>query len=186
MRSTLVRTDRYNRVAIAFHWSIAALIVLNLWLGLAHESLPKDWQVMPVHKSIGITILVLTLGRIAWRLAHPVPPLPGDLTTWERVAANLSHALLYVFMLAMPLTGWAMVSGTKRYPLKWFGLFDLPYLPVSDTVSELGHDAHDLLGWGLIALLAVHVGAALRHHFLLRDNVLARMTPGVRAPDAIT
>ena len=137
---------------------------------------------MPVHKAVGITVLVLTLGRIAWRLAHPAPPLPGDLKPWERAAANASHVALYAFMLAMPLTGWAMVSGAKRRPLEWFGLFDIPYLPVSDALSDIGRQAHELLGWGLIALLIVHVGAALRHHFLLRDNVLARMTPGVTEP----
>lgn len=182
MRSTLIRTDRYTRVAIAFHWVIAALIVFNLWLGLARGSLPRDWQVMPVHKAVGITILALTLGRIAWRLAHPAPPLPATLTRRERIAANASHLLLYGFMLAMPLTGWLMVSGTKRRPLEWFGLFDIPYLPVPPVLADFGHDAHEWLGWGLIALLLVHVGAALRHHVVLRDNVLARMTPGVKVP----
>lgn len=87
MRSATIRTERYTRVAIAFHWVIAALIVFNLWLGLAHDSLPKDWQVMPVHKAVGVTVLVLTLGRIAWRLAHPAPPLPSDLKPWQRAAA---------------------------------------------------------------------------------------------------
>lgn len=182
MASAGFRGERYSRVAIAFHWVIAALIVFNLWLGLAHDSLPKDWQVMPVHKAVGITVLVLTLGRIAWRLTHPAPPLPSDLTPWERLAANASHVLLYAFMLAMPLTGWAMSSGPKRRPLTWFGQFDIPYLPVSATTADFGRDAHGVLGWGLIALLLVHIGAALRHHFLLRDNVLARMTPGVSAP----
>ena len=182
MRSTLVRTDRYSRVAIAFHWTIAALIVFNLWLGLAHEALPKGWQVMPVHKSIGLTVLALTLGRIGWRLAHPAPPLPGDLRPWERLAAKASHLLLYALMLALPLTGWAMSSGPKRYPLSWFGLVDVPYLPMSADAAKLGHDAHGLFGWAMIALLLLHVGAALRHHFVLRDNVLARMTPGVPAP----
>ena len=186
MRSTQIRTDRYTRVAIAFHWAIALLIGLNLWLGLGAGALPKDWPAMPVHKAVGITVLALTLGRIAWRLMHPAPPLPADLKPWERLAARGSHFALYGFMLAMPLTGWAMVSGAKRRPLEWFGLFDIPYLPVSDAVSGFGHDAHELLGWGLIALLAVHVAAALRHHFLLRDNVLARMMPGVRPPGTRT
>ena len=135
MRSALIRTDRYTRVAIAFHWVIAALIVFNLWLGLAHDSLPRDWQVMPVHKSVGLTVLVLTLARIAWRLAHPAPPLPADLQPWERIAANASHFLLYAFMLAMPLTGWMMVSGPKRRPLEWFFQFDVPYLPVSSGAA---------------------------------------------------
>ena len=182
MQSAMTATDRYSRGAIAFHWVIAALIVFNLWLGLTHDSLPKDWQVMPVHKAVGITILVLTLARIGWRFTHPAPPLPPGVKLWERTAAHISHFLLYVFMLLMPLSGWAMVSGPKRRPLEWFGLFDIPYLPVSPGVSEFGHDLHGLLGRGFVALILLHVAAALRHHFLLRDNVLARMTPGVGAP----
>lgn len=186
MRSTLNRTDRYTRVAIAFHWTIAALVVLNLSLGLGRGLLPRGWPVMPVHKAVGITVLVLTLGRIAWRLAHPAPPLPGSVQPWERAAATLSHIALYSLMLALPLSGWAMVSGGKRRPLEWFGLFDIPYLPVSDAVAAAGNTAHGVFGWAMIALVALHVAAALRHHFLLRDNVLARMTPGVNPPGALS
>lgn len=186
MRSALTHTDRYTRVAIVLHWVIAALIVFNLWLGLAHDSLPRNWQVMPLHKSVGLTVLALTIARIGWRLAHPVPPLPGDLKPWEKAVANASHFLLYALMLAIPLTGWMMVSGPQRRPLQWFSLFDVPYLPLSAAAADFGHEAHELLGWGMIALLVLHVGAALRHHFLLRDQVFARMTPGVipRGPAA--
>lgn len=182
MRSALVQTERYNRTAIALHWVTAVLILFNLWLGLAHDSLPSDWKVMPAHKAVGITVLALTLVRIGWRLAHSAPPAPTDVPAWQGMAAKASHFLLYAFLLFMPLTGWAMVSGSKRRPLEWFGLFDIPYLPVSDAVAGFGHEAHELLGWGMIGLLVVHVAAALRHHFLLRDNVLARMTPGVATP----
>lgn len=178
----MTATERYSRGAIAFHWAIAALVLFNLWLGLAHDSLPKDWQVMPVHKAVGITVLALTLARIGWRFAHPAPPLPAHMSALERTAAKVSHFLLYAFMLAMPLSGWAMVSGPKRRPLEWFGLFDIPYLPVPESVASLGHDLHELLGWGFLALILVHVGAALRHHFLLRDNVLMRMLPGESQP----
>ena len=174
--------ERYSRGAIAFHWTIAALIIFNLWLGIAHDSLPKDWKVMPVHKAVGVTVLILTLARIGWRMAHPVPPMPTHMPAWERAAANASHFLLYAFMLIMPLSGWAMVSGVKRRPLEWFGLFDIPYLPVSQGVADIGHEVHEILGWGFVALIVVHIAAALRHHFLLRDNVLARMLPGVSAP----
>lgn len=182
----MTTAERYSRGAIAFHWSIAALIIFNLWLGLAHDSLPDDWKVMPVHKAVGVTILVLTVARIGWRFAHPAPPLPAHMPAWERLAANASHFVLYAFMLIMPLSGWAMVSGAKRRPLEWFGLFDIPYLPVSDGVAGLGHEVHELLGWGFVALILLHAGAALRHHFLLRDNVLVRMLPGgsARSPRA--
>ncbi len=139
-------SERYSRGAIVLHWLIAALIIINLWLGLVGDTLPKDWAVMPVHKAIGITVLVLTLVRLGWRLAHPVPPLPATTKPWERMAARASHFLLYAFMLIMPLSGWAMVSGPKRRPLEWFGMFNLPYLPVSPGVADLGHEVHELLG----------------------------------------
>lgn len=182
----MTTAERYSRGAIAFHWSIAALIIFNLWLGLAHDSLPDDWKVMPIHKAVGVTILILTLARIGWRFGHPAPPLPAHMPAWERLAANVSHFVLYAFMLIMPLSGWAMVSGVKRRPLEWFGLFDIPYLPVSEGVAHLGHEVHEVLGWGFVALILLHAGAALRHHFLLRDNVLVRMLPAgsARSPRA--
>lgn len=182
MRSAVTRSGRYTSVAIAFHWAIAALIAFNLWLGLAHESLPRDWRVMPIHKSIGLTVLALTLGRIVWRLTHPAPPLPATTRPWERLAAHASHLAFYVLMLALPLSGWALVSGPERRPLQWFGLVDVPYLPVSAGASDTADRLHGLFGWAMLGLIALHVAAALRHHFLLRDDVLARMTPGVKAP----
>jgi cytochrome b561 len=182
LRSALVTTDRYTRVAIALHWSIAALILFNLWLGLAHGSLPREWQVMPVHKAVGITVLALTLARIAWRLTHLAPAVPLDTPRWQRAAAHLSHYGLYAFMLIMPLTGWAMVSGAEtRRPLTWFFLFDIPYLPVSKAVAGVTRNAHELFGWLMLSLVALHVAAALWHHFFHRDTVLARMTPLLRA-----
>ena len=183
MRSALTRTDRYTRVAIALHWLIAALILFNLWLGLAHDSLPRDWKVMPVHKAVGITVLALTLVRIGWRIAHPAPPLPDTVPRWERLAAHANHFGFYALMLLIPLTGWAMVSGTdKRRPLDWFGVFDIPYLPVSNAVGGVGHELHEVLGWLMIALIVLHVAAALKHHFVSRDAVLTRMLPFVRPP----
>lgn len=178
MPATMTPAERYSHGAIALHWIIAALIIFNLWLGIAHDSLPKDWKVMPVHKAVGITVLVLTLARIGWRMAHPVPPMPATTPTWQRAAAHVSHFLLYAFMLIMPLSGWMMVSGAKRRPLDWFGLFDIPYLPISDGAAGIGHEVHEILGWGFVALIIVHAAAAMHHHFLLRDNVLVRMLPG--------
>jgi cytochrome b561 len=167
---------RYHGVAIAFHWTIAALIIANLAIGLLHESLLKG--TMGLHKSIGLTVLVLTLGRVAWRLAHRPPPLPGNIAPLERGVAHATHWTLYLLMLAMPLTGWAMVSGGPvRRPLAWFGLFDVPYLPVAPATSDAAGNAHGLLGWLMLALVVLHVAAALRHRFVLKDQVLARMLP---------
>lgn len=167
---------RYHGVAIAFHWTIALLIIANLAIGLLHESLLKG--TMGLHKSIGLTVLILTFGRVAWRLAHRPPPLPGNIAPLERGAAHAVHWALYALMLAMPLTGWAMVSGGPvRRPLNWFGLFDVPYLPVGPATSDSAGETHELLAWLMIALVVIHVAAALRHRFILKDQVLARMLP---------
>lgn len=171
------RTDRYSTVAIWLHWIIAVLVLVNLAVGLLHDAVPalKAW--MPGHKSIGITVLGLTLVRIAWRLGHRPPALPVDMPALEKGAAHAAHWALYALLLAMPLTGWMMVSGAQRRPLDWFGLVDIPYLPVSPAVSGLGHNGHGLLGWVMLALVVIHIGAALRHHLILRDRILARMAP---------
>jgi len=136
---------------------------------------------MPAHKAIGITVLVLTLGRIGWRLGHRPPPLPPATPGWERLAAHAVHRLFYLLLMVLPLSGWAMVSGIRRNPLDWFGLFPIPYLPIPPSLAHLGHDAHGLIGFAMLGLVALHVAAALRHHFVLRDGVLSRMLPGTRA-----
>ncbi len=169
---------RYSTVAMWFHWVIAALVILNLAIGLLHDALPG--QSMPLHKSIGLTVLALTAARVAWRLGHRPPPLPAHTPGWERGAAHATHWLLYLLMIAMPVTGWLMVSGSaQRRPLDWFGLFDLPYLPVGAAAGGFGHEAHEILGWLMLALVVLHVGAALRHRLILRDRVLARMAPAL-------
>ncbi|URW76079.1 cytochrome b [Sphingomonas donggukensis] len=183
MRSAVVRTDRYSRGAIAFHWIIAVAILLNLWLGIAHDSLPRDWRVMPVHKAVGITVLMLSLARLAWRLGHRPPPLPLALPHWEKLTAKAAHWTLYALTIVIPLTGWMMVSnGNPPRPLDWFGLFPIPYLPVSKAVSGVSHEAHEILGWALLVLVVLHILAALRHHLILRDSTLVRMLPILRAP----
>lgn len=177
----LERGDRYSRGAIAFHWVTAALVLFNLWLGLFHDSLPREWKVMPVHKSVGVTILVLTLGRIAWRLTHKPPRLPDLMPAWEKIAARASHYILYALLLILPLTGWLLSSNPEKpRPIEWFFLFKLPVLPATPDIARAAHETHEILGVTMAVLVVIHVAAALRHHFLLRDRVLARMLPGVR------
>ncbi|KQN15863.1 Cytochrome B [Sphingomonas aurantiaca] len=171
------RPDRYSSVAIWFHWTIALLIILNLAVGLLHDSIPALRSWMGAHKALGLAILALTVARIAWRLAHRPPPLPLRTPMWERVLAHGSHTLLYVLMLALPVTGWLMVSGGKPGGTDWFGLFAVPNLPVSKATGHFGHEAHELLGWVMLALVVLHIAAALRHHLLLRDPVLTRIAP---------
>ncbi|MET0372512.1 MAG: cytochrome b [Sphingobium sp.] len=167
---------RYTLIARILHWLMAVLILFNLWLGIAHDSLPKEWQVMPVHKSVGLTVLALAVVRLIWRLAHPAPPLPAAMPHWEKLSAHGAHWLFYAFMLLVPLSGWIMTSAGDR-PLHWFFLFDVPTFAVSkaDAIVGIAHEGHELMGFAWLALLVVHVAAALRHHFILKDGVLRRM-----------
>lgn len=165
----------YDRVARALHWVMAALILTALPLGLLHDAL-KPRNVMPLHKSLGITVLALAVLRILWRLSHAAPPLPASIAPAQRMAAGAVHGLLYLLMLAMPMSGWAVASMGK-YPLSWFGLVALPKLPLvkGTPLGDMIRLGHTIGGWLMLALLVGHVAAALWHHFRLKDNVLQRM-----------
>ncbi|WP_068071918.1 cytochrome b [Novosphingobium lentum] len=167
---------RYNRLARTLHWIIAALIVANLLTGLFHDALKPVWQPMPFHKASGLTILALSLVRLGWRLKWRMPGWPDTMGLHQRRAAHAVHALFYGLMIAMPLTGWAM-SSAGTYPLTWFGLFGVPRLPVTkgSTAFAVSHESHELMGWLFVALLALHIGAAVHHRFVVRDGVLRRM-----------
>ena len=176
MDARIDQRARYSGVAMWFHWTIAALVIVNLVIGVFHDAIGG----LDIHKAIGITVLVLTAGRVAWRLGHRPPPLPAHTPAWEKGAAHATHWTLYLLMIAMPVTGWLMVSGSaSRRPLTWFGLFDIPYLPVGEAAGGVGHEAHELLGWLMLALVVLHVAAALRHRLILRDGILARMAPAL-------
>ncbi len=180
--------ERYSRIAIALHWLIALAIIGNLIGGLS-----LDWflegggpairsrglVIIGLHKSLGLTIILLTMLRIGWRLVNPPPPLPAHMTGLERRLARLSHGAFYVLMLVLPLSGWALAS-TGRAPIMWFGLSGLPRLPVAGTQRGLFGESHAFLAWAMIALLALHLLAALKHHVLDRDDVVAGMLPWVR------
>ncbi|HEY2179638.1 MAG TPA: cytochrome b/b6 domain-containing protein, partial [Caulobacteraceae bacterium] len=130
---------RYNAVAMSLHWLIAILILVNIGLAWWFNGMPlgltpemhglEKVRLIAIHKPIGITILLLSLARLAWRFISPPPPLPASVVGWERVAANSVYVLFYVVMIGMPLTGWAMVSASKTiatYPISFFGLFNWP------------------------------------------------------------
>lgn len=149
------------------------MVIINLISGIAYRPL------FFTHMAIGLTVLALSLGRLFWRLSHRAPPPPQDIPAWQQVAARATHWGLYILIIALPLTGWAMSSATEeRRPLTWFGLFDIPYLPLAPSpIGGNAHNAHVLLGWLALAMVLLHAGAALRHHFVLRDRVLSRMLP---------
>lgn len=168
--------QRYNRGARALHWLMALLIIANLIGGLLNEALEDVIRLIPTHKAIGMTVLALTVVRILWRFTWRHPAYPASVTRWEAFTARAVQAVFYGLMLIMPVTGWIMASAGK-YPLSWFGLVDLPKLAVtrSDPAYMIGREAHEILGWLFLALVILHVGAALRHHFILNDPVLKRM-----------
>lgn len=173
--------SRYSSVAIALHWTIALLIVANVIGALVAEGADKATAaaIMSLHKSNGLTILVLSLVRLAWRLAHGFPPFPPTTAAWDAFLARANHVVFYVMMIVVPLAGWTMASAGPR-PLEWFGLFDWPKLPVDKATGEIAHDAHIILAFTTVGLVLLHVAGALKHHFLDKDDVLARMLPLVR------
>lgn len=170
-----MNAQRYNAGARALHWIIAVMIIANLITGLFHDAM-KGISVMPTHKAIGLTVLVLSVLRLVWRLMYKPPPSPGYHTGFEVFVSKVMHGLLYVLMIAMPLSGWIMSSPGPR-PLTWFGIFDWPKLAVvkDSPLAEFAHNFHGIGGWITLLLILGHVGAALRHHFILKDGTLRRM-----------
>lgn len=181
----------YGSVAMFLHWTIALLIIVNICLGLYFPDLPRadpnKFVIAQIHKSIGLTVLMLSVLRVLWRLVNPVPPLPADLNPGLKLAARTSQFLLYVLIVAIPLSGWIMVSAT-RVPTNFFFLVDWPHLPVFDALDQAAkHDAHEQwedihswLAWSAIALIPLHIAGALYHQFIRRDDVLKQMMPGTR------
>lgn len=174
---------RYSAVAIALHWIIAALIVLNLLLGFFFDEFerPLRTTLINLHKATGFTILVLTLARLAWRLGHRPPPFDAVMKRWEVAIARTVHWLFYLLLVVMPLSGWLVVSSSGRVT-SWYGLFEVAPLPVSreEDVHEAFETLHKLLGYGMLALLALHVAGALRHHLQGHRHLIGRMAPWAR------
>ena len=173
-------TESWTATAKLFHWVMAALIFAQIALGLVAVS----WHVSPTklnlyvwHKSTGMLILALLALRLLWRLANPTPALPADMPAWERAGARLSHFLLYVLMIALPVTGW-IVNSASNIPFRVFFLIPLPAIVAPDKAAA---DFFALVHRGLFVVLALvlvaHIGAALRHHFVKRNTVLIRMLP---------
>ena len=171
----------YTRTAIALHWLAGLLIVCGFTLGLWMKDLPISPQMLRVygyHKWIGITVFLLTVARLLWRWAYPAPP-PVAMPAWQRRAAAATHVLLYVLMLAIPLSGWTYSSATG-VQVVYLGLLPLPDLvPKDKLLATVLKAVHTTLNFSLLALVIIHSGAAFKHHFLNRDDVLQRMLPFV-------
>ncbi|MBV9045524.1 MAG: cytochrome b [Alphaproteobacteria bacterium] len=184
---------RYGSVAMTLHWIIALLVIANVVLGLWFGEFmmrgdPLRFTVVQWHKSIGLTVLVLAVIRVLWRLVNPHPPVPWT-TPVMRGLALASHWFLYFAIVAIPLTGYLTVSASPLgNPTNYFGLFDWPNLPFFagqtreqlHPIHEMWADTHVFLAWTAIVLVPIHIGAAFYHHWLLRDDVLKRMFPGTQ------
>jgi cytochrome b561 len=178
---------QWGWVSIALHWlTVLAIIGLGI-VGTQMDDLPTGMakvKVYALHKSVGLTVLGLTVVRLAWRWFAGAPALVA-MPRWQRIAAHFSHVALYALLLAMPVSGWLLhsASSSAGYALRWFGWFKVPALVAYDpAIKALAHDVHEAL-FKLILLVAfVHVAAALKHHFANRDPTLHRMLPLVRSP----
>ena len=183
-------TRGYGLVAITLHWAIAVLFVGQLVFGILMVRIQDQrlaFDLIQWHKSLGFLTLGLVLLRLSWRLANIVPALPPTLSKPEKMTAVVAHRLLYALMLLLPLTGWVMVSvSVLEIPTFAFYLFIIPHLPlaISETAEFFWIDAHAWLAYAAGVLVTAHAAAALRHHFLLRDDVLRRMIVPAKARDA--
>lgn len=174
--------DSWGAPVKFFHWLIAALIFAQFalgWIALNWRLSPTKLNLFVWHKSIGMVILALVLLRLLWRLANTAPALPADSPGWERAVAHASHLLLYVLMFAMPLSGW-IINSAAGVPFSIFWRIPLPPMVAPDRhMAELASSAHLALFVVLAALLVLHAGAALRHHFVKRNKVLIQMLPTI-------
>lgn len=179
---TLRNTDqRWGAVSQGFHWLILLLIVGLAIVGLTMGELPrtpKYFWVYTLHKSLGITVLALVLARLGWRLYAGTPRTVAGTPTWQARVASLTHALLYGLILLMPISGWLYDSASGLRPFRFFGILEMPKLVApSESIRQTAHDLHEWGFWVLLALVALHAGAAFYHHLFQRDATLARMLP---------
>lgn len=187
---TAADQNRYTAVAITLHWMIAlgiiGMIGLGWYMGDVQDR-AEQYALIQLHKSFGISILLLSIARLIWRVMNP-PPADPPMPAWQATAARATHIAFYVLIIAMPLTGWIMVSASPTgIPTKLFQTIPWSHLPVLAGMSSDAKEAfkgpiefvHSKIAWVAIVLLVLHVGAALKHQLIDRDNLLARMIPGV-------
>ncbi|MEB2399540.1 MAG: cytochrome b [Alcaligenaceae bacterium] len=172
--------QRYSLTAISLHWLVALGIIGTFALGVYMSDLPLSPNKLKLyswHKWAGVSLFLLILCRLAWRITHRPPPLPATMRPAMRGIAHAAHWALYALMLAIPLTGWLM-SSAQGFQVVWFGVLPLPDLVAKDkALGALLRDVHVTLNYTLLCVVAAHVGAALKHHFIDRDDVLSRMLP---------
>jgi cytochrome b561 len=183
--------ERYSTVAVTLHWLIALFILMNWPLGWRMQFVKgiDQFTFYQLHKSFGITILLLSVLRLAWRLFRPPPPHAPSLKPWERVAATAVHWGFYVVMIGMPLSGWLAVSTAKlNLPTLLYKTVPWPHVPGTQgldagakaAVNGAADATHSVLAWGALVLFLLHVGAVLKHYVVDKEPVLQRMLPRLR------
>ncbi|AWZ00729.1 MAG: cytochrome b [Rhodobiaceae bacterium] len=179
---------RYGLLAASFHWLVALFFLGNLGLGIYMSDLefsdPNLFPLYQLHKSFGICVLAIVMLRLVWRFIDTPPPLPESMAWWEKTAASLTHLGLYTILVAMPLTGWIIVSASPiNIPTLVFDTIPVPHIgfiatdPDKDQWLAVGEWGHWLLAWSAGAAVLLHAAAAFRHHFILKDDILRRMLP---------
>lgn len=170
---------RYSRVASWLHWLIGIAVIANIGLAMLTEDMPKETHraAMGIHKALGITILALTVLRILWRLGHRPPPLPAKMQGWERALTKTVHFLFYALLILLPLSGWLWMSSADR-PIDFFGLLTIPSITTpSKALADVMHESHEILGLTMLGLAVLHIVAALKHQYIDRDRLMARINP---------
>ena len=172
--------QKFGVIAKLFHWIAALLVFALLPIGWYMHDLPRGlekFRYVELHKSLGLLLLAFMIGRSLWRAYNPPPPLPADLPKWEVTAAKLTHWALYGALFLQVFVGMGLVW-TANSPLTFFGWFPVPSpLSPNHDLHELGEELHELFAFAIIGLLVMHIGAALRHHFILKNDILRRMLP---------
>ena len=173
-------THRYGGVAQFFHWSVVGLLIFQYiwaWRIEETESIRLRLELVSQHKTIGMLVLAFARCRLIWRFFHAPPPLPDALSQWEKWAAKLGHLALYGLIFLLPISGW-FFSQAAGYGDYWWGPVSIPsVIEPSVAAEEFFYEFHEIVGMLLLVVVAVHVLAALRHHFILKDDVLKRMLP---------
>ncbi len=175
--------SRYNIVAIILHWVMAIAFLLMLGSGLAFDNIEMSqslkFNMYQWHKSLGVLLLITFFIRVGWRLFHKPPSLPQSYKKLDIIGAKLGHIGLYALMIAMPLTGWLMVSSSPYgLPTIVFGWFEWPHIDFvqgSEVINKLSKNMHEILSWIFIAMIAVHVAAVIKHIKMDKINLLKRM-----------
>jgi cytochrome b561 len=175
--------ERWGAVHKAFHWLVGLMVVVQIGTGVARAIAQGDDArdvLMTAHINIGVTILLLSLLRLTWRLSQPVPALPDTLSSGEKTLARGTHYALYGFLIAVPLLGF-LTANSGGYSAVLWGVVELPQLLPEDDQAKDAFEILHILGVGAFAaVIAIHVAGALRHEYRLRDNVLRRMLPFAR------